>query len=111
VGYYNYADIDCRFMSIHHWMKWYKFGFTRTMDNLSLEIRNGRMTRDEALSILKKRKEKIPNNDIEEFCEFIGISKKEFFRICEKFRNKNIWSKNGSLWKINNFIIQDWNWI
>ena len=30
-------------------MKWYKFGFTRLFDNLSLEIRNGRMTRDEAL--------------------------------------------------------------
>lgn len=55
VGYYNYADIDCDFISIHHWLKWHKFGFTRTMDNLCLEIRNGRMTRDKTIEVLKKR--------------------------------------------------------
>ena len=31
VGYYNFADIDCDFISIHHWMKWYKFGFTKVL--------------------------------------------------------------------------------
>ena len=46
IGFYNYADIDDGFiMSVHHWLKWHKFGFTRTWDNLSLEIRYGRMTR------------------------------------------------------------------
>ena len=43
-GYYNFADIDDDFISIHHWLKWYKFGFTRLHDNLSLEIRNKRIT-------------------------------------------------------------------
>ena len=108
VGYYNYADIDCDFMSIHHWMKWYKFGFTRTMDNLSLEIRNGRMTRDHAIELLKKRGNETPYDDIEKFCEFVGISKNQFFNICNQFRNKNIWSKQNSKWTINNFIIPDW---
>ena len=28
-GYYDYADIDDDFISLHHWIKWYKFGFTR----------------------------------------------------------------------------------
>ncbi len=28
-GLYDYADIDDDFISIHHWLKWYKFGFTR----------------------------------------------------------------------------------
>jgi hypothetical protein len=43
------------FISLHHWMKWYKFGFTRLFDNLSLEIRNGRMTRDRALAIIQEK--------------------------------------------------------
>ena len=42
-GYYNFADIDDEFLiTIHHLMKWYKFGFTREWDNLSIEIRNKR---------------------------------------------------------------------
>ena len=34
------SDIDDNFISIHHFIKWYKFGFDRAFDNLSLEIRN-----------------------------------------------------------------------
>ena len=37
------------------YLKWYKFGFTRLFDNLSLEIRNGRLTRDEAIEIVRAR--------------------------------------------------------
>ena len=38
-GYYEFADIDDAFLiTIHHWMKWYKFGFSRKWDNLSIEI-------------------------------------------------------------------------
>ena len=28
MGLYNYADIDDDLMSVHHYFKWYKFGFT-----------------------------------------------------------------------------------
>ena len=111
VGYYNYADIDCDFISIHHWLKWYKFGFTRTMDNLSLEIRNGRLTRDEALEILKDGKDETPYEDIEIFCMFVGITEERFYLICEKFRDERIWSHENGVWKINDFIIQDWRWL
>ena len=111
LGYYNYADIDCDFMSIHHWLKWYKFGFTRLMDNLSLEIRNDRMNRDEALKILIKEGVKIPMSDIEKFCKFVNISKRNFFSICEKFRNKDIWKQNTQgNWRINNFVVNNWEW-
>jgi len=111
VGYYNYADIDCDFMSIHHWMKWYKFGFTRTMDNLSLEIRNRRMSRDEALKTLKNRGANIPVNDIKKFCNFVDISEERFFSICESFRNKDIWKRNDNGdWQINDFLIDNWDW-
>ena len=40
------------FISIHHYLKWYKFGFTRLFDNLSIEIRRRRMTREDAVQIM-----------------------------------------------------------
>ena len=67
-----FADIDCDFISIHHWMKWYKFGFTRSFDNLAIEIRNKRLTRSEAIDILKQQ-EDTPYDDIEKFCKFANI--------------------------------------
>src|SRR5262249_4648767 len=59
-GYYDHTDIDDDFISIHHWMKWYKFGFTRLFDNLALEIRNGRMTRDRAIEIIRRIGDETP---------------------------------------------------
>ena len=109
-GYYNYADIDDDFISIHHWLKRYKFGFTRLWDNLSLEIRNKRMTRKDAVEILSERGGEMPQEDIAKFCEFVGISKVHFLEICENFRNKSIWFYENSRWKIEDFIISDWKW-
>ncbi|MFQ5633043.1 MAG: N-acetyl sugar amidotransferase, partial [bacterium] len=109
-GYYNYADIDDDFISIHHYLKWYKFGMTRLYDNLSLEIRNGRMTRDEAIAIVRGRGDETPYEDIAKFCEFVGISKLHFFEMIEKFRNPEIWEQQNGTWKIENFLIPDWEW-
>jgi len=109
-GYYNYADIDDNFISIHHWLKWYKFGFTRLWDNLSLEIRNERMTRNEAVQIIRERGDDMPNEDIEGFCEFVGTSRKCFNEICEEYRNRDIWLIDDGTWKIKDFLISDWKW-
>ncbi len=109
-GYYNYADIDDDFISIHHWLKWYKFGFTRLFDNLSLEIRNGRFTRDEALEVIKERGDETPIEDIKKFCSFVHITKDHFLEIAEKFRNQTIWIRENGKWRIPDFIITDWRW-
>jgi len=110
-GYYDYADIDDDFISLHHWMKWYKFGFTRTFDNLSLEIRNNRITREEAIEVLNDEGIKVPERDIEKFCKFSKITKNNFFDIAEKFRNKEIWKqKIDGTWWIPEFLFPVENW-
>lgn len=109
-GYYDYADIDDDFISIHHWMKWYKFGFTRLFDNLALEIRNGRMTRNQAIEIIQRSGDQTPTEDIEKFCAFTRISRTKFFEIAEQFRNPKIWVRKEGVWTIPGFIIPHWNW-
>lgn len=106
IGLYNFADIDdgC-LIQIHHWLKWYKFGFTRLFDNLSLEIRNKRITRKKALEILRLQKFGPPRKEIKIFCDYCDISTQQFFKIVEKFRNKLIWKKNNKgKFFIKNFI-------
>ena len=110
-GFYNYADIDDTFISVHHWFKWFKFGFTRLFDNLSLEIRNGRLSRDEAVDIVKQSGEERPEDDIKELCGFLGITADHFRSIEDSMRNPNVWSKNThGTWFIPNFLTSDWEW-
>lgn len=110
-GYYDYADIDDDFISIHHWLKWYKFGFTRLFDNLSLEIRNGRMTRERAIEVIRHTGDQEPVKDIEKFCAFAGITRRRFDEICERFRNQSIWKREADgTWRIPEFLIPEWRW-
>jgi len=109
-GIYDYADIDDDFISIHHWLKWYKFGFTRTWDNLALEIRNGRLTREEAIEVLRRRGDETPHQDIAKFCQFVGMSEERFLSLAERWRNCTIWRLADDHWQIDNFLIDDWDW-
>jgi N-acetyl sugar amidotransferase len=109
-GVWDYADIDDDFISIHHWLKWYKFGFTRSFDNLSVEIRNGRMTRNAAIQRLRDQGDETPREDIAKFCAWLGITEQRFFEIAETFRDHAVWRKDGDTWKIDDFIVSDWNW-
>jgi hypothetical protein len=109
-GYYNYADIDDDFISIHHYLKWYKFGFTRSFDNLSLEIRNHRLGRADAIEWLRQRGDETPHEDIARFCRFAGIDVRRFYEIIERFRNHDIWTRRGDRWVIEDFLIPDWAW-
>ncbi|MFN0161679.1 MAG: N-acetyl sugar amidotransferase [Burkholderiales bacterium] len=109
-GYYDYADIDDEFISIHHHLKWHKFGFTRLFDNLSLEIRNGRLSRSEAVAVIARAGDQEPAADIQRFCEFAGIDRARFDGIAETFRNPEVWHRADGRWKIPGFLIPDWEW-
>lgn len=103
-GIHNFSDIDDEFLiGVHHWLKWYKFGFKRTWDNLSLEIREGKINRDQAINLLiKEENSKKESEQINKFCDYIEISKSYFFEIANKFRNKSIWTKKNNEWIIKN---------
>lgn len=109
-GTWSYADIDDDFISIHHWLKWYKFGFTRVWDNLSIEIRNGRLSRAEAIDIVRELGDQLPLADIEAFCRFTEISESRFFEIAETFRNPDVWSRTKDGWRIDDFLIDGYRW-
>jgi len=112
-GLYNYADIDCEFISLHHWIKWYKFGFTRLFDNLSLEIRNGRLSREDALQMIRENDFEPNYDDVESFCKFTDHTIEDFMNVAETFRSTSIWQKDSNVkshWYIKDFIINDYKW-
>jgi len=109
-GTWDFADIDCRFVSLHHFLKWYKFGMTRSFDNLSVQIRSGRTSREEAIALLRRQGWDAPLSDIEAFCAFQDMPVSWFWEVCERFRNPSIWTLDGNIWKIPDFLIEDWPW-
>lgn len=110
-GLYKFADIDDDFIiTLHHFMKWYKFGFTRLWDNLSLEIRGGRLTREKAIEMLKEAGDITPAQEIEKFCAYVGVTRAAFDEVVDGYRNLDIWDRQNGKWVLKDFLIDDWKW-
>jgi len=92
VGHLDHVNIDDDLIAIHHHAKWYKFGITRSWDTLSIEIRMGRLTRGEAIDVLRRTGDETPWDDIRLFCEYLGIGIDEYFDILEGPFSKAKWS-------------------
>ena len=106
MGLYDYADLDCMNIVIHHYFKWLKFGHNRITDNASNEIRKGRLTRAEAIELVKAGDGvKPPREYIAAFCRQIGIDEPHFWSVAERFRNQDIWKRddNGE-WYLEGWI-------
>lgn len=101
--YTNYENVDCGFVDIHDYLKYVKFGFGRATDHACIDIRNGRLARDEATRLVRKFDGEVKN--VKEFCNFIGVTEEYFWEVVERFRNPEIWKKNEKdEWMLRNPI-------
>ena len=70
--------------------KYYKYGFGRATDYANEEIRLGRMTRKEGIDLVEKYDSSCGDKYIESFCNYIRISKKQFWKQIHKSVNKKL---------------------
>jgi hypothetical protein len=105
-GLYDYADVDCMYIILHHYFEWFKFGWCIASRDCSNEIRKGRMTREEAVRIVKRKDGEIPPREyILHFCRRTGITEEHFWEVAEKFRNKDVWYKDSDgKWQLHGWI-------
>ena len=62
------------------YIKYLKRGFGRTTHLATIDIRNGRLTREQGVELVKQYDGKRPNS-IEIFLKYLGITEKEFMEI------------------------------
>ena len=94
--YTNYENLDTKYVAIHDYFKFLKFGYGRATDHASIDIRNKRLTREEGLDLVKRYDGKIPTKYLDDFLEDFGLSMEEFLKICDKFTNKELFKKDNS---------------
>jgi len=93
--FWGSSMLDEDFFTMNMMIKWLKFGFGRASDNVNEEIRYGRMTREQGITVVEKFDGKCPEWIIDKFCEYIEISKFEFWRVVDGYVNKNLFEKKS----------------
>lgn len=101
----SYENLDNHQTGIHDYFKFLKFGFGRATDLACMQVRRGRLTRQDALEIVKQHDGMFPweylGKSLEEILRPLDLDVEEFITICDKFTNKKIFQldKSGNLKK------------
>jgi len=112
----NYENVDNYQTGIHDYFKFLKFGFGRATDIACLHLRRDRISREDAVEMVKIHDGKFPwtylGKPIREILEPLDITIEEFVKICDRFTNKKIFKtdsrgnlvkdKHGNLIKLVN---------
>ncbi len=85
--YTNYENLDEKMHSLHDYLKFVKYGFARATDHACIDIRNNRLTREEALKLVKQYDGKYPHIGIQDFIDYSGMTKQEVDDIIDSFTN------------------------
>lgn len=77
---YEYEKIECQFQGIRDYLKWIKRGWARPSHLASIDIRNGRLTREEGMELINKYEGERPAS-LDLFLEFLDLTEEEFMKI------------------------------
>lgn len=96
----NYDNIDEKLCELHIWFKFLKLGFWRPTDQACYQIWNGRLSRNEAVDLVREKQYEFPGEYLKEFLEYHEMTETEFFECAERWRNQDLWHKVNGNWRL-----------
>ncbi len=103
-SYSKYSSIDDKIDPFHYYTTLIKFGIGRATYDSVQEIRNGKITREEAVTLVKKYDDEFPKKYFKEFLDYIDISEKKFWETIDSFRSPHLWSLKKKKWHLNKTV-------
>ena len=111
----NYENLDNYQTGIHDYFKFLKFGFSRATDIACLHVRRERITRQDAVEIVKARDGKFPwsylGKPLADILAPLDMTVEAFIKVCDDYTNAAIFERDaegklkkdthGNLTKIN----------
>jgi len=108
--YHRYSALDANMNVINGMIKYVKFGYGSATDKASLDIRAGKLTRDEGIALVKEYDGLCADRFVKEYCEFLGVTEDFFWTEVEKYRgtmwSKDVngkWTHDSPIWELENY--------
>lgn len=102
--YSKYASLDDQIDGFHYYLSYIKFGVGRTTSDASHEIRDGKITREEGIALVKRYDREFPRKYYQEFLEFCSITDEEVHEVIDSWRSDHIWTRDGGEWKLRHAV-------
>ncbi len=102
--YSKYASLDDEIDGFHYYLAYIKFGIGRTTSDTAHEIRDGKITREEGVALVKRYDHEPPKKYYKEFLEFCSITDEEVIEVIDSWRSDHIWKKENDEWKLKKAV-------
>ncbi len=94
--YTDYENLDCKWVGgLHDYLKFLKYGYGRATDNACIDIRKGRISRDEGFRLAKGYEGKLPRKYLQDYLNFIQCSESAFMATLDRFTNPYIFKRDA----------------
>lgn len=98
--YSKYASLDDRMDGFHFYLRYLKFGLGRCIEDASHEVRDGHITREEAVALCNRYEGEFPKKYFKDFIEYLDITEEHFWEVCDSWRLDHLWTKENCEWKL-----------
>lgn len=105
--YSKYASLDDEIDGFHYYLAYIKFGIGRTTSDAAHEIRDGKITREEGVALVKRYDHEPPKKYYKEFLHFCSITDEEVSEVIDSWRSEHLWEKEGGAWKLRHAVWMD----
>lgn len=91
----QFTEMDMMGSAMYIWFKFIKFGFQRVSDIACRYVREGILTKEQAMQYIKEKDYICDHMGKIDFCRTIGITETEFDETIDKFANKKLLIKDA----------------
>lgn len=104
--YSKYASLDDKQDGFHFFLAYIKFGIARATSDAAHEIRDGHITREEGVALVKRYDGAFPKKYFPWFLNYLNITEEEFWEIIEMYRarSSHVWKKVNGVWKLRHNV-------
>lgn len=102
--YSKYSSIDDKIDMFHYFTTLIKFGIGRATYDAAQEVRNDKITREEAVHLVHKYDQEFPQKYFRDFLEYISMDEKEFWETVDRFRSPHLWRQTDAGWKLRHVV-------
>jgi N-acetyl sugar amidotransferase len=98
--YSKYASLDDKIDGFHYYLGYVKFGIGRATSDTAHEIRDGKITREEGIALIRRYDGEFPQKYLNEFLDYCAISRDQLEAAIDSWRSDHIWTRDDLEWKL-----------
>lgn len=103
--YSKYSSIDDKIDDFHYYTTFIKFGIGRATYDAAQEIRNGHLTREEGVELVRRFDGEFPTRYFAEFLEYVDLTETMFWEKVNAFRSPHLWEATEGEWRLRHQVL------